>query len=104
VAPARGAAWLGVTVAGEQLHLEVRTREPAQVTAQLAETDRGADGPWRTGRVARTLRDASGAVIARDVVASNRKRLLTPHEQTRNCLTCNEPDCHARPSDLPRRT
>ncbi|HTM20632.1 MAG TPA: VanW family protein, partial [Kofleriaceae bacterium] len=111
VAPAAGDAWLGVRVTGGQLTVEVRTHQPVTAITELVETDAAetdpsaaGDGIWRTGRVLRIVRDAGGAVLARDIIAVNRKRLLDATEQRRNCLTCDEPDCHARPGDLPRRS
>ena len=104
VAPARGEQWLGVTVIADELRIEVRSAEPVSGTVQLDASGREADGPWRSGWVERTLRAPDGTVIAHDVVATNRKRLLDPPQQARNCLNCGERDCRARPRDLPRRT
>ena len=50
-----------------------------------------ATGPFRINRVGRRRVGASAV----EVIAHNRRRVLDPSEQRRNCLTCNETDCHS---------
>lgn len=102
VAPRRAPAWLGVTIRDEQLTIELRGHTPLDLSARLEEEARSETGAERANRIVRTLVDnAHGQVVAQDVIAENRKRLLVASEQRRNCLTCAEVDCRARPRGLP---
>jgi vancomycin resistance protein VanW len=101
IAPRVGAAHLGVVVAAGELVLQVRGTRPRTQTAVLRERDREQVGDIRTNRIERDVVDiATGRIVATDVVAINRKRVLTRVEQKRNCFSCDELDCHARPRDL----
>jgi vancomycin resistance protein VanW len=103
VAPKLGDAHLRVFVRGDQLIIEVRAAEPRREVVELREVDRfHPEEQVRESRIERVvLRD--GRVERRETVAENRKRLLPMHEQRKNCMTCDEIACHARPRHLPVR-
>jgi vancomycin resistance protein VanW len=90
IAPASESARLGVRVAGDALLLEVHADAPRRRAVHLAVIDGHAQAPFRERTVERTI-DGTREIIARD-----RKRVLDASERTRNCLTCDEPACHAR--------
>jgi vancomycin resistance protein VanW len=106
LAPRTGRVRLDVRVAGERLHLHIDATEPIAAQIELVATgdvtyDRGGERV-RANQVIRRGYDATGGVpIVTDVVAHNRKRLLHSDGQRRNCFTCGEADCRARPPDLP---
>lgn len=104
VAPASGAARLEVKVRDNALIIRVHARVPLATRTRLlgvADVTYERDGMrFRANRVIRHVHDApSGALLSRDVVASNRRRLLHTHDMRRNCLTCDESSCHARPRE-----
>lgn len=106
IAPRAGRALLGVEVVGEALRIRVysRSRLPHRVVLRSVGdvTYRRHGQPVRANCVTRELYDIdTGRLHARDVVANNRRRLLHTDEMRRNCLTCDESGCHARPRDLP---
>lgn len=110
VAPPRGPVRLEVAVRGEVLRLGVHAAAPQRVRVELASVgDRvddivdGAGGVRRRqNRVLRTIVDRDTGTVRRDVVASNHKELVRVVDQRRNCMTCDEQACHARPRSLPR--
>lgn len=107
VAPRHGPVRLGVAVLGERLRLRVDSAAPARTRTVLASArDRvDVDGAARVrqNQILRTIVDRdTGRVVDRDVVAVNRKELVRVSDQRRNCLTCDELACHARPRSLPR--
>jgi vancomycin resistance protein VanW len=105
IAPPRGPVRLEVAVRGEALRLGVRAALPQRTRVELASVDDSvhADGSvrLRQNRVLRTIVDRDTGSVHRDVVASNRKELVRVVDQRRNCLTCDERACHARPASLP---
>ena len=106
VAPRTGPARLTVRVTDDALSLAVHTRAPNRLQVQLrsvGDVEYQRDGHrMRGNRIVRTISDqTTGTSRVRDVVADNRRRLLHRAEMRRNCLTCDERGCHARPGDLP---
>jgi vancomycin resistance protein VanW len=106
VAPRTGRARLGVAVVGDRLRLRVDTTEPLHTRVALAGADDRIDAAGsariRHNRVLRVVVDqATGREVQRDVVAVNRKELVRVADQRRNCMTCDEDACHARPRSLP---
>lgn len=104
IAPPRGPVRLEVAVRGEALRLAVHAAEPLRARVELASEGDSvqADGSvrLRQNRVLRTIVDRDTGAVHRDVVASNRKELVRVVDQRRNCLTCDEQACHARPRSL----
>jgi vancomycin resistance protein VanW len=101
VAPARGAAHLGVRVRDERLIVEIRAEEPRRDEVRLVEVGRSEpEASVRTSRIERIV-SRDGRIERRETVAENKKRLVPLVEQRRSCLTCDEVACHARPRDLP---
>lgn len=94
VAPAAGRARLGVRIAGDVLELDVRA-DRAVAPSVVREEARSVAGGQLVNRIVRI-----GADGRRDVVARNRSRLLSASAERRNCLSCDEDDCHARPREL----
>jgi vancomycin resistance protein VanW len=108
VAPRQGTAVLGVRVIGDRLIIEAHGSEPARVRTELHSagdvTYEQRGERVRANQVVRCLFDHdTGALLRRDVVAMNRRRLLYSHEQRRNCLSCNDVICLARPRRLSRK-
>jgi vancomycin resistance protein VanW len=106
IAPRYGAARLGVAVIGDRLRLRVDATVPSHTRVELASAgDRvHAQGELRTreNTILRTIVDAdTGRAVQREVVAVNRKELVRVVDQRRNCLTCGEEACHAKPRSLP---
>jgi vancomycin resistance protein VanW len=106
VAPREGRARLGVVVVGDELRLRVDATAPLHTRVELAGAgDRvAAAGGVRTrrNRVLRVIVDqATGREVQREVVAVNHKELVHVDDQRRNCMTCGEEACHARPRSLP---
>lgn len=105
VAPVSGPVRLGMQVLGDELILRVHAQGPSGVAVELESTEdriamQGSERV-RTNRIIRRVLDRpTGALVAEDIVADNRKRLLHTEEQRKNCLTCNESGCHARPREL----
>jgi hypothetical protein len=57
----------------------------------------------RHNQIGRRIVDvATGRVVVSEVIAENRRRLLHAAEQRRNCLSCDEDACHARPEPARR--
>lgn len=91
----------------DRLIVQVHSRTPVHVDVALASTG---DATYRRGservranQVVRQVRDRNtGRMVMRDVVAINRRRLLYTHEQRRNCFSCGEQACVARPRSLLR--
>jgi vancomycin resistance protein VanW len=90
VAPASGRARLGMRVVRDAVVLEVFADAPRARQVRLHVIEGRAEAPYRARTVMRTV-DGASEIIARD-----RKRALDASERTRNCLTCDETDCHAR--------
>ncbi len=107
-APTRGRVRIGATVAGDALTVMAHGDRPmADIDVGLESTGERA---WRQNRVferrnqvVRSIASrATGRVLRREVIAENRKRILDSAEQRRNCLTCEEHGCHARPREIDR--
>jgi vancomycin resistance protein VanW len=101
VAPVEGPVWLGVEVGGSGLLISVRAKAPSRVRTELSslceEVVETRDGAFRENLIRRSTFDlATNALLKQEVIATNRRRILTPHEQRRNCLTCGETQCHSR--------
>lgn len=105
IAPLVGPVRLDVAVRGEVLRLGVHATLPQRARVELASVDDRVDGDGaqrqRQNRVLRTIVDRDTGAVRRDVVASNRKELVRVVDQRRNCMTCDEAACHARPRSLP---
>lgn len=105
IAPRQGPVRLEVAVRGDVLRLCVHAAVPQRARVELSSTGDSvhADGGvrLRENRVLRTIVDRDTGVVRRDVVASNRKELVRVVDQRRNCMTCDEHACHARPRSLP---
>jgi vancomycin resistance protein VanW len=106
VAPLEGRARLGIAVVGDRLRLCVDATEPLHARVALAgagdRIDAAGSVRIRQNRVLRVVVDqATGREVQRDVVAVNRKELVRVADQRRNCMTCDEDACHARPRSLP---
>ena len=105
-APASGRARIGATVKDDVLTLVAHADAPmADIDIRLESA--GDQVSYQNG--ARQRRNqvvrhiacrATGRVLGRDVIAENRKRLLESEEQRRNCLTCQERGCSARPREV----
>lgn len=106
VAPSSGRAVLTVQVVGSRMFIRVHSDTPRRqrtVLRSIGDVTFHRDGqPMRANRVVRDFHDLStGRLCATDIVADNCRRLLHVHEMRRNCLTCNQTACSARPRDLP---
>lgn len=96
VAPRQGTARLGVRVVADRLIIEVHGDQPSRARVEL----HGAGDVTylrhgqqvRANQVVRRLFDRNTGAL----------RLLHSHEQRRNCLTCAEDACLARPRRLAR--
>jgi vancomycin resistance protein VanW len=101
VAPRVGSARLSARVRGGAFELAVDADRPAPFEVALAVEDGGVDGaaapagePWRERRVVRTLRERGGGrLVAREVIAHDRKRVVAAAARTRTCLSCGEASC-----------
>jgi vancomycin resistance protein VanW len=107
IAPGQGQARLGLVVVGDRLLLRVDATVPLHTRVSLAGADDRVDAAGRVrirhNRVLRVVVDqVTGREVQRDVVAVNRKELVRVVDQRRNCMTCDEEACHARPRSLPR--
>lgn len=110
IAPLAGPVRLEVAVRGEVLRLGVHATVPQRARVELASVDDSVDDRMpgdsglrlRQNRVLRTIVDRDTGAVRRDVVASNRKELVRVVDQRRNCMTCDEQACHARPRSLPQ--
>jgi vancomycin resistance protein VanW len=103
IAPTESEVWIGLEVGGSGLLLSVRAKEPRRTRCELSvpyeETIETRDGNFRENCIRRSTFDvASGALLRQEVIATNRRRILTLPEQKRNCLTCGETGCHSRVS------
>jgi vancomycin resistance protein VanW len=97
VAPRAREVLLSVTANAETLTIGVYGRTPRRDTVTLREISSATCGSIRSNRVERLVIDrGSKRVISRDVVAINRKRVLSAPAQRRNCMTCDEQRCNAR--------
>ncbi len=93
---------LTATVTADQLVLSIDARAPLELETELVITDQSetvaADGTrvyaWRTVRSCRSL--ATGALLSREVIAVDRKRLLESGPELRSCLSCGEHTCRDR--------
>jgi vancomycin resistance protein VanW len=107
IAPHAGLARLSVRVAGDALEVAVDAAEPLATRVELRSA-----GDWigeregvriRHNQIGRRIVDvATGRVVVSEVIAENRRRLLHAAEQRRNCLSCDEDACHARPEPARR--
>lgn len=101
IAPVEGKARLAVAVRGEGLEIEIRSTAPVSTRSSIREVERRDMGEVRANRIERDSIDGvSATVLATATVAINRKRRLRVDQQRRNCLTCGETNCRARPRDL----
>lgn len=115
-APRSGRARLDVTVVGDVLRIAAHGDAPMPDVAVTLESandsidapesrkrpiDRqpGATAIRRNRVVRRIVCRSTGRSLAREIVAENRKRLLDRAGQRRNCLTCHQTRCHARPGE-----
>jgi vancomycin resistance protein VanW len=103
IAPRRGSARVGMRVAGDHLVLTVHADAPRSLACILHPTDdrvhRDARGLTRSNVIVRSIHEvATGALVEHDVIARNRKRLLTEQQQARSCLTCGVARCASRPA------
>ncbi len=100
VAPAEGHAVLGCRIEGDALVLTVNADRPAPagvvVAAEAVRDEETSDGLVRSGRLVRRTLAASGHLVAAEVLGESRKRVLSPPERARTCLTCGETACAAR--------
>jgi vancomycin resistance protein VanW len=108
VAPRHEALRLGVQVTGDHLIIQVHSTQPSPVRALLHDAGdviyQHQGQRIRANQVVRRLFDrTTGALLSREVVAVNRRRLLHSQEQRRNCLSCAEDACLARPHRLARK-
>ena len=99
-APREGQVRLGVRVRNDALIVTVTADKPLEHRVVLRALDeretRERDGLIRHNRIERRLLDARDQVVASEIVATNRSRVLDESRQRRSCLTCNEDGCHAR--------
>jgi vancomycin resistance protein VanW len=106
IAPAHGAARLGMRVDGDHLVLTLHAELPLPVNYELRATGERVviEGGERIrrNRIERIARDLAGAQLASEVIADNRKRMLHHEELGRSCLSCNEIECADRPAETPR--
>jgi vancomycin resistance protein VanW len=98
IAPTAGAARLAMAVRGEVLEVAADATTPAALDVALTVEDertrRTAGGLVRENRVLRSLHDrATGRLLAREVLAENRKRVTDPAERRRTCMSCDETSC-----------
>lgn len=105
IAPRSGPATLSVKVVGETLAIEIYAgRDPGLRVALRSVGDVTYQRHGQLMRANRVVRDGydqvTGELRFSDVVADNRRKLLHEREMRRNCLSCGETDCHARPRDL----
>lgn len=104
-APVFGRARIGAAISGDALTLVAHADAPMadiDVTFESAgdQITRAGEARQRRNRVVRQIAcRTTGRVVARDVIAENRKRLLSNAGQRRNCLTCEELGCRARPPE-----
>jgi vancomycin resistance protein VanW len=86
--------------ADDTLVLSLESDSPLSHRVELRSIDPRTDtvGPhtYRVGTLVRVTEDLSSTARSREVIATDRKRVLAPHELGRSCLTCNESACHAR--------
>lgn len=106
VAPKTGRAVLSMKVVDSALRIRVHADAPTRhrvVLRSVGDVTFERDGqPMRANRIVRESYDLeSGDMRSREVVGDNRRRLLHTEEMRRNCLSCGEVECHARPRDLP---
>lgn len=106
-APRAGRVRLSVRVTGDDLIIEAWAAEPNAFDTQLSvaedRIERTRRGPVRHRAIRRLVRDRrTGCTVESRLIALGRARILDTTEQRRNCYTCDETACHARPRDLPR--
>ncbi|MEW6277682.1 MAG: VanW family protein [Candidatus Eremiobacterota bacterium] len=103
VAPAEGRARLSVRVLHGSLHVAVDAELPLAGSVRVVSEDdltleiRG--DRVRQNRLVRE-RWSEDRLVSREVVAVNRKRVLTSALRRRNCMTCEEHSCSAREGHL----
>ncbi len=107
IAPASGVARLGMRVEGEELVVTLHASEPARARFELAAVGERVvleNGERiRRNRIERHAHHpTSGEVIASEVIADNRKRMLHHEELGRSCLSCDETTCADRPAEVPQ--
>lgn len=101
VAPREGPVRLGARVVEGQLRLTLHGESAPHTRSRLWAEDETlvetAEGWVRSNRIVRAVEDvATGQVLEREVIAENRRRLLSPESRQRTCRTCGETACHAR--------
>jgi len=99
-APRAGRARLQIRVKAGALAVAVWSDRPAAlqvaIAADQSSSSSSSDIDILTSTVRRVVRDQRGHLLEDTFVALDRKRLLDPGEERRNCITCDRP-CHARP-------
>ncbi len=101
VAPVDQAVRLGVRVEGAGLLLSVRAKEARKERCELSAineaSEPSAEGVIRTNQIRRQTFDLeTGTHLHDEIIAENRRTMLTPQTQRRNCLTCRETTCSSR--------
>jgi vancomycin resistance protein VanW len=103
VAPASGSWKLEVRVEGDVLRVSTRSNARLQTRVTLhAEHEslvRENGALVRMNRIVRRVEDTVTGEAVECVIATNRRRVLEGAEIRRNCFTCGETDCHARPRE-----
>ena len=99
--PRSGRVRLGVHVANNMLVVDAWADEPNPVQTRLeVETDRvnqSHAGPICYRTIRRVVTDRrTGQTLENRLIARGQTRVLDATQQRRNCLTCEEADCHAR--------
>jgi vancomycin resistance protein VanW len=102
-APREGRVRLEVAVVDGHLRLAVRAEAPSGARTTLSSVDDRLEetpsGPVRHNRIVRSLvTTATGALIEREVIAVNRRRIVPAVLNGRSCLSCGEVACWERPA------
>ena len=99
-APREGQVRLEVSVRSGVLHLRARGTKPLRGAVELESIDGRTVARngllFRENRVRLRLIDDTGATVAEEIIADNRKQLRAPGEIGTSCLDCGETRCHLR--------
>ncbi len=90
---------LGLKLISGSLELTVHADAPCAERCELFEKHARQQGDLRENELWRR-RYRGDVQVAEERVGVNRKRILDSGRRRRNCLTCNEFGCHARPGHL----